>query len=267
MQEKQSLNLSTAIIFAAIIVAGGLFFGLKSSDNGGSKITTTTGVGKIDIRLLDDSDYILGSPDADITLIEYSDLECPACKFFEGSLEQTLDKYGKDGTFAWVYRQFPLTSLHSQAIKESEAILCAGKLGGNNSYWDLVNKIFEVTPSNNGLDLAKLPDYAVSIGLDKAEFEECLNSGEMIERIQAEYNEAVMAEAGGTPFSILVLKKPLSKDEITSFESYAKLKGLAGAINGNLVEVKNGGKIITLGAALYPDDLVELVGKLINRNF
>src|SRR5207249_6414117 len=80
----------------------------------------------------------------------------------------------KDGKVVWVYRHFPIDSLHSKARKEAQASECAAALGGNEAFWAYSDKLFEVTPSNNRLDLAQLPRIAQEIGLDRAQFETCL---------------------------------------------------------------------------------------------
>ena len=61
------------------------------------------------------------------------------------------------GQVAWVYRHFPIDSLHSRARKEAEATECANEFGGNTVFWQYLDKIFELTPSNDGLDPAELP--------------------------------------------------------------------------------------------------------------
>lgn len=107
---------------------------------------------KIAMRPIDATDHIFGNPNAQVFVIEYSDPECPFCKNFHATMETVMKQYGDDGKVAWVYRHFPLDSLHSKARKESEAFECAGELGGNAKFWEYANKLFEITPSNNQLD-------------------------------------------------------------------------------------------------------------------
>ncbi|MCI0542492.1 thioredoxin domain-containing protein [bacterium] len=97
-------------------------------------------------------EHILGNPNAEIFIIEYSDLECPFCKRFHETMKQAMEQYGKDGQVAWVYRHFPLDAIHNKARKEAEATECAGELGGNDMFWKYTNKLMEITPSNNQLD-------------------------------------------------------------------------------------------------------------------
>src|SRR3989344_5485116 len=100
-----------------------------------------------------------------IAIVEYSDLECPFCKTFQKTLHQIMDEYGESGKVAWVYRHFPLAQLHTKAAKEAEATECAAELGGNAAFWKYADRLFEVTPSNNNLELSQLPVIAAEVGL------------------------------------------------------------------------------------------------------
>ena len=155
-----------------------------------------------DVDPVTDADWVKGDRSARIALIEYSDLECPFCKSFHPTAQQAVDNY--DGDVMWVYRHFPLEEIHPKAGKEAEATECAGKLAGNDGFWALTDKIFEVTPSNNGLDLETLPDLAGEVGLDRNAFESCLNSGEMADTVAAQYESGIRAGVTGTPGNILL---------------------------------------------------------------
>ncbi|MGB6882161.1 MAG: thioredoxin domain-containing protein, partial [Microgenomates group bacterium] len=93
-----------------------------------------------------EKDYIRGSKDARVFLIEYSDFECPFCKDFHETAQQIVDEY--DGQVGWVYRHFPLDVLHAKARTEAIAAECAAELGGNDGFWAFIDKIYEITPSN-----------------------------------------------------------------------------------------------------------------------
>ncbi|MEK7118005.1 MAG: thioredoxin domain-containing protein [Patescibacteria group bacterium] len=110
-------------------------------------------------------DHVLGNTNADVLMVEYSDPECPFCKRFHETMHQVVDHYGKNGNVAWVYRHYPIDQLHSKARKEAEAMECASEQGGNDAFWKYADKLFEVTPSNNGLDAAQLPVIAAMVGL------------------------------------------------------------------------------------------------------
>ena len=139
MPQQQNLMIPIAIVVAGALVAGALFFAGRSAspttnnnNNGGSAA---------DVVPVSADDHILGNPNAPLVIVEYSDLECPFCKNFHGTMHQIIDEYGKDGLVAWVYRHFPLDSLHSKARREAEATECAGEQGKYYEYHDISQDI------------------------------------------------------------------------------------------------------------------------------
>jgi len=150
------------------------------------------------------ADHVRGDKNADIYLIEYSDFECPFCKRFHETAKQTLEEY--DGKVAWVYRHFPLDSLHPKARKEAEASECVFKLGGEDAFWKFADIIYDVTLSNNQLDLTKIPTYANQAGVDGQKVQDCLDSGEMKDKVDNQYKGGVQAGVSGTPGNFVVIK-------------------------------------------------------------
>jgi len=151
-------------------------------------------------------DHVRGNPAAPVTLIEYSDFECPFCKRFHSTMKQLVDE--SNGQLRWVYRHFPLDDLHPvKARKEAAATECAAELGGNDGFWKFADRFFELTPSNNKTDLdTVLPLIAREIGLDKAQFASCLASGRYDQRVEEDRQNAVATGGRGTPWSIIVSK-------------------------------------------------------------
>lgn len=96
-----------------------------------------------DLRLPDATDHLNGSPEAPVTIIEYSDLDCPFCKQFHETMNRVMNEYGPAGQVAHVFRHFPLASLHPNAAKQAEAAECAAELGGNLKFWEFLNRVFE----------------------------------------------------------------------------------------------------------------------------
>jgi protein-disulfide isomerase len=116
-------------------------------------------------------------------------------------MKQVLEEYGDK--VRWVYKHFPLDQLHPRADKEAEAAECAGEQGGNDAFWAYVDRLFEITPSNNRLDLALLPGVAQDLGLDKGKFELCLSSGKYAELVEAQFQEGARLGVDGTPGSFV----------------------------------------------------------------
>jgi protein-disulfide isomerase len=160
------------------------------------------------VKPIDGQDHIRGNADAPIKVIEFSDFECPFCKRFQPTMKQLMDEYGKDGKVALVYRHFPLDDLHSKARKEAQAAECANELGGNKAFWAYADHLFEVTPSNDRLDLALLPQIAQEVGLDRAKFETCIQGdvrgGKYAAHIEANYQDAIASGGTGTPYTLVI---------------------------------------------------------------
>ena len=215
MPENRS-NVSPKIAFILGLVTGIAIFGLigftvmlvRGSDGndvppaGDDAANSDDSAEDIVMVPVSEADHIRGSIDAPVKIVEFSDLECPFCKKHHSTMKQVVAEYGDQ--VAWVYRHFPLTSLHQKAVKESEASECVADLGGEEAFWNFVDKIYEVSPGNDGLDLATLPDLAEGVGVDKAAFTECLDSGQMEGKVRAQYEDAIASGGRGTPHNIVV---------------------------------------------------------------
>ncbi|MBI5005378.1 MAG: DsbA family protein [Candidatus Lloydbacteria bacterium] len=208
-QKNNAYVIPGAIIIAGIIIAGAVMSSRSNNDakKDLAKNTPSQSASAEKVKPLGDTDHLLGSPSASVTIIEFSDFECPFCKQFHQTMKQIVDTYGKDGRVAWVYRHFPLDGLHSKARKESEASECAAEQGGNTAFWNYADGIFAVTPSNNGLDLNQLPIIAKNIGLDVKAFQTCLDSGKFASRVADNLADAIGSGGTGTPYSIIVTPK------------------------------------------------------------
>ncbi len=226
MLEKLSVPIS--IVIAGGLIAGALYY---SSMNAPAQVTTTPGTtsSTVTMRPVSADDHILGNPNADVVIVEYSDTECPFCKQFHTTLQRVMSEYGSTGKVAWVYRNFPIASLHPKAPKEAEALECANELGGVSKFWEYTNMIYSVTNSNNSLDPAQLPIIAKNVGLDVTKFNTCLSSGKYAAKIQADYDDAVAAGGQGTPNSILVTKDGM-KTVVQGAQSYEALKATIDAL-------------------------------------
>jgi len=203
MEKYKNLFMPGAILAGGAMIALSIFAGgiNLSFEKGPSEAVSEQAPDEPIAPSVNADDYVRGNPDAPITIVEYSDLECPFCKQFHSTLQQALTDYGDQ--VRWVYKHFPLDALHSKADKEAEAAECAGELGGSEKFWAYIDRIFAVTPSNNGLDLALLPQIAKEIGLDQAAFEGCLNSGKYAEKVEKQYQEGLRLGVNGTPGSFV----------------------------------------------------------------
>lgn len=151
---------------------------------------------------LDKKDWYRGDKNAKVTLVEFSDTECPFCKRFHENMLQLMTEY--KGKVKWVYRHFPLTQLHQYAQKEAEALECVGDLGGNDAFNKMLDNIMKTTQSNDGLPPEKLPELAAQSGVNRAKFETCLSSGKFAGKVQEHASQAVAAGGSGTPYSVIL---------------------------------------------------------------
>ncbi|KKR49089.1 MAG: Periplasmic thiol:disulfide interchange protein DsbA [Candidatus Magasanikbacteria bacterium GW2011_GWC2_40_17] len=147
-------------------------------------------------------DHVRGSENAALTLIEYSDFECPYCKKFHVTMQQLMDEY--KGKIKWAYRHYPL-SFHANAQKEAEATECAYYLGGQDKFWQFADALYERTTSNGtGFALTDLPKLAMELGLDKKAFSACLDGGKYADFVKTSLSEGSAAGVSGTPGTILI---------------------------------------------------------------
>ena len=216
MQNKNTLTLPIAIIIAGIIVAGAIFF---SKDKEKPIVTNKDNVPEINLVPINNSDHILGNPNAPIKIVEYSDPSCPYCRMFHNTMRQIMNEYGATGKVAWIYRHYTLDKpdangniLHPNANHEAQALECANQIGGNDKFWEYANRLYDITPSvtinsPQGLDQNQLPEIATYINIDKNKFRECLNSGKFKALVDQQYLDGVNAGASGTPYSIMITSK------------------------------------------------------------
>lgn len=203
------INVPVAIIIAGALIAAALYFkpgiggGLTSGGGAGNEPAPEAPQGPTigDFRAVDEkTDHVRGSANAKVTIIEYSDLECPFCKRFHPTMLQVMKDYPND--VRWVYRHFPLEQLHSQAPAEANATECAAEQG---KFWELTDKIYEVTPSNDGFDLATLPDLARQVGVPNvAAFEKCVADNKYADRVSQDLADAEVAGGTGTPYTVVI---------------------------------------------------------------
>ena len=192
-----------SIVVAGALIAGAIFFSGKIDIPNSSEDKKEE---TVELNPVTENDHIMGNPNADVIIVEYSDTECPFCKQFHSTMNKLILAYGKDGKVAWVYRHFPIDQLHPKARKEAEALECANEIAGNDGFWAYTNRLFEITPSNNQLDPEELPKIATEVGLNKELFNACLASGKYAARVQSDYEDGVRAGAEGTPYSVIVTK-------------------------------------------------------------
>ncbi len=211
-ESRGSMGVPMAIVIAGALIAAAIFFSIRTL-GGGALVGTAAPqpptaqapqasptpkvVGTF--RAVDPAkDHIRGAANPAVTIIEYSDLECPFCKQFHATMKQVMAAY--PDKIAWVYRHSPLVQLHSKAPAEANAAECASEQG---KFWEFIDKVFEVTPTNDGLDPAQLPVIARQVGVANIpQFEACVSSNKYAMVVQADLDDATAAGMEGTPYSV-----------------------------------------------------------------
>lgn len=193
------------VVITILVVAGAVFWGVRTQDSGSKTVNVE----------VTDEDTYLGNKDAKVTLVEYSDFQCPACKAYEDIVKQIRDSYSAED-LRIVYRHFPLRSIHPNADLAAQAAEAAGEEG---KFWEMKDVLFK-----NQSEWAKEKDprglfgaYAKEVGLDVAEFEEDLQpDDDSKERVEKDYQSGVALGINSTPTFILngvLLKNPQNIDE------------------------------------------------------
>lgn len=172
--------MTAAISAATIILALGFFFsGFFARDwvNEEPAQTPTPPVGNLVVgNVSADDDPTLGSEDAPVTIIQFSDFQCPFSRRYFSETEQLiLSAYGDQ--VRYVFRDFPLTSIHPQAEKAAEAAQCAFDQG---KFWEYHGMLFQ---NQGALDADSLKSYAATLGLDQTAFNLCIDSGKYAEEV------------------------------------------------------------------------------------
>jgi protein-disulfide isomerase len=202
------LGIPVAIVVAGAMIAGAVIY---SGDSEPKDNTPTHTIGAAEIT---NEDHILGSQDASIKIVEYSDTECPFCKAYHEILHDMVDGENKIDDIAWVYRHFPIAGLHETAIREAEATECVARIAGEGAFWTYLDSIYETTESNDGLADTQLFTLAEAVGVSSDDLAQCLDSGEMTDKIAQDIIAAGEAGARGTPYSVIFLDDELSDQKV-----------------------------------------------------
>ncbi len=135
--------------------------------------------------------HAIGPEDAPITIVEFSDYQCPFCRRWHDEVYQPL-LAAYPGKIKLVYRNLPLTSIHPDALSAAEAAMCAGE---QDAYWQYHEKLF----SSESLGTGVYMQYAQELGLDAQSFEACITDHKYKEAIQADSNFAIDLGISSTP--------------------------------------------------------------------
>ena len=222
--EKISVKKSTfnGLLVGIIILVGvtAFFAGSYTSNLNSNQISTSDldeAMAKLELKLLQnqlptkqaaepvkismDDDPIIGNPDAPITIVEFSDFQCPFCaRFHTQTLPLLLEEYIEQDKVKIVFRDFPIQSIHPNALPASIAAECAND---QNKFREMHDVLFEKQNSWNRVEtndaLSLFSQYASDMELDQEIFDSCLTSGKHIPEIQNDLNDGRDYGVSGTP--------------------------------------------------------------------
>ena len=142
------------------------------------------------VQVASDPKRLRGNPNSPVTIVEFSDYQCPYCHQAESTVQEVLAKYGDKVSLS--YRDFPLTAIHSQAMIAAEASHCAEEQG---EFWEYHDQLFKATK----LEKDDLIAYARNLKLDEKQFESCLTNDKYKNEIEQDLEEGRRAGVTGTP--------------------------------------------------------------------
>jgi len=136
-------------------------------------------------------DHIRGDVNAPITIVEFSDFQCPYCSRFHDTMNEVMENYPNE--VKWVYKHFPLDSIHPTAREAAEASECAGE---QNKFWEYNDELFD---NQSKIRSSYFPKVAESVGLNLEQFNQCLDSGKYADKVEEDYQEGIELGVRGTP--------------------------------------------------------------------
>ncbi len=216
---KNSESPSPLLIPVSILVAGALIAGAVMYTSGASKNRAAEppaqNLGAAAKSAPDEAsallsvepgDFVLGSPTAPVTMIEFADFQCPFCEqFFQTSLPQIKDLYIKTGKARLVFRDFAF--LGDESLSAAEAARCAGD---QQKFWEYHDYLYNHQKGENqgGFSDANLKQFAAALNLDTGEFNACLSSHKYLDFVKKETTLGQQLGVSGTPTTFFN-KKPL----------------------------------------------------------
>ena len=193
----RNLYLPAAILIAAFVIGGSLVYSANMQKGGVPSGTNEPVVnGSMVEFTVAESDHVRGNANAEITLVEFSDLECPFCKAFHATAQQALDEYGDK--VRWVYKHFPLSNIHPEATPAAEAAECVWEQKGDEGFWAFADKVFE---EQDRIGSTLYREVAESLGMDIAKYDTCVSQRTYEDKVEQDYQQGLRAGVTGTPGS------------------------------------------------------------------
>ena len=209
-----------AILIAALIVSGALFF-TRGNGGGTARISGTAKepAEKVDVKV-GDSDHVLGNSNAKVTIVEFSDFQCPFCRrFWSEALPEIRKNYVDTGKARFVYKHFPL-GFHAGAKPAAEGTECANDQG---KFWEMHDKIFEEQEKQGSgtIQFTKqdVGKWAAAVGLNMSQFNQCVNSGKYSKLVEDDIAYGSQLGVSGTPTTFINGQRIVGAQPFASFKT------------------------------------------------
>lgn len=222
IQLTQNKSKSMGLIIGLVIAVGAaaFFAGMYASNMNSNQISQEDlddAIAKLELKILQnrlptnqpsepvkisaDDDPIIGNPNAPITIIEFSDFQCPFCaRFHVQTLPLLLEEYIEQGKVKLVFRDFPIQSIHPNALPAAVAAECANEQGQFKAMHDMLfDNQNQWSKQETDIALSIFTQYATEIQLDQNTFDSCLTSGKYIEEIRNDLEDGRSYDVTGTP--------------------------------------------------------------------
>ncbi|HCM36794.1 MAG TPA: disulfide bond formation protein DsbA [Candidatus Wildermuthbacteria bacterium] len=202
MEKNKNLLIPAAIFGAGVLIAISIFAtgGLNIPPRGGLPAQVGGQLPSENNALpsvappVTADDHIRGNQTAPVTIIEYSDFQCPFCRQFHPTMRQALAEYGDQ--VRWVYKHFPLDQLHPQARPAAEASECVAEQKGSEGFWQFADALFE---NQERLGSALYREAAEQSGFDMTQFDACVSERKYQDKVEAQMQEGIRFGVTGTP--------------------------------------------------------------------
>lgn len=223
----KDLFLPLVIIFAGIIVAFSVYVvRIRQQVAHGSGTPEA-------VRPVSPADHIIGNPSAPIVIVEYADIDSEYSKKLQLSLEQLMTEYATGNNVAWVYRHFPVLTLHGNAAMNALAAECAASISAPTTFFRFIDAMQSSAPGATAFNPKQYNTILRQLSLPEDNFTACMAAKTYEQKIHDDYDNALASGATGSPYIVLLVQgtKPRT---IQGAPPYKTLKGIIEAEIGKL---------------------------------
>lgn len=222
----EKYSIASSIVLAAVIISGTIFFTrvpIGASNPGTDKIGDVVGKDQApngEILKINSNEHILGQSSAKVSLVIYTDFQCPFCRtYWKDSYQKIVQNYINSGKIKLVIRHFPL-DFHPAARPSAEAIECAGDQG---KFWQLQDKIFQEQEKRGQGTIQFTKDdiikWAGAVGINMGTLTRCVNSGKYAQKITDDLTSGKVAGVTGTPTTFINDQKIVGAQPFENFKT------------------------------------------------